>query len=73
MQRLLRKFVTNARVLNIEQKVRHNPTAFVSLRDFEVSPAAPFRCKPLPKIHILPSTPWTISAGRRFLWRPPRM
>lgn len=38
MQRLLRKFVTNARVLNIEQKVRHNPTAFVSLRDFEVSP-----------------------------------
>lgn len=40
MQRLLRKFVTNARVLNIEQKVRHNPTAFVSLRDFEVSPGS---------------------------------
>ena len=38
MQRLLRKFATNALVLNIRQKVRHNPTAFVSLRDFDVTP-----------------------------------
>lgn len=38
MQKLLRKFITNARVLNINQKVRQNPTAFVSLRDFDVSP-----------------------------------
>jgi hypothetical protein len=38
MQKLLRKFVTNARVLNINEKVRSNPTAFVSLRDFNVTP-----------------------------------
>jgi hypothetical protein len=38
MQRILRKFITNARVLNINEKVRRNPTAFVSLRDFDVTP-----------------------------------
>jgi hypothetical protein len=38
MQRILRKFITNARVLNINEKVRHNPTSFVSLRDFDVTP-----------------------------------
>ncbi|WP_420643492.1 sulfotransferase family protein [Candidatus Leptofilum sp.] len=38
MQKLLRKFVTNARILNINQKVRKNPTGFVSLRDFDVTP-----------------------------------
>ena len=38
MQKLLQKFVTNARVLNINKKVRQNPTAFVSLRDFDVTP-----------------------------------
>lgn len=38
MQKLIRKFVTNARVLNINKKVRDNPTAFVSLRDFDVTP-----------------------------------
>lgn len=38
MQKILRKFITNARVLNINKKVRHNPTAFVSLRDFDVTP-----------------------------------
>lgn len=38
MQKLLRKFITNARVLNINKKVRQNPTAFVSLRDFDVTP-----------------------------------
>ena len=38
MQNILRKFVTNARVLNINQKVRRNPTSFVSLRDFDVTP-----------------------------------
>ncbi|WP_420630572.1 sulfotransferase family protein [Candidatus Leptofilum sp.] len=38
MQKLLRKFVTNARVLTINQKVRNNPTGFVSLRDFDVTP-----------------------------------
>ncbi len=38
MQKLLRKFVTNARVLNINKKVRKNPTSFVSLRDFDVTP-----------------------------------
>lgn len=37
MQKLLRKFVTNARILNINQKVRQNATAFVSLRDFDVT------------------------------------
>ena len=38
MQRILRKFLTNARILNIKKKVRHNPTSFVSLRDFDVTP-----------------------------------
>ncbi len=38
MQRILRKFITSARVLNINQKVRSNPTSFVSLRDFDVTP-----------------------------------
>ncbi len=38
MQRILRKFITNARVLNINEKVRRNPTSFVSLRDFDVTP-----------------------------------
>ncbi|VAW32238.1 hypothetical protein MNBD_CHLOROFLEXI01-867 [hydrothermal vent metagenome] len=38
MQKILRKFVTNGRILNINKKVRSNPTAFVSLRDFDVTP-----------------------------------
>ncbi|GJM42892.1 MAG: sulfotransferase family protein [Ardenticatenaceae bacterium] len=38
MQKILRKFVTNARILNINKKVRQNPTSFVSLRDFDVTP-----------------------------------
>ena len=38
MQKILRKFVTNAQVLNINDKIRSNPTAFVSLRDFDVTP-----------------------------------
>ena len=38
MQKILSKFVTNARILHINKKVRQNPTSFVSLRDFDVSP-----------------------------------
>ena len=45
MQKILRKFITNARVLNINQKVRHNPTAFVSLRDFDVTPGGTISLK----------------------------
>lgn len=38
MQKILRKFITNAQVLTINAKVRSNPTSFVSLRDFDVTP-----------------------------------
>ena len=37
MQRLLRKFSTQARVYQINQKVRQKPTSFVSLRDFDAT------------------------------------
>lgn len=45
MQKILRKFVTNGRILNINKKVRSNPTAFVSLRDFDVTPGGTISLK----------------------------
>ncbi|MCP4417800.1 MAG: sulfotransferase [Chloroflexi bacterium] len=45
MQKILRKFVTNARVLNINEKIRTNPIAFVSLRDFDVTPSGTISLK----------------------------
>ncbi len=45
MQKILRKFITNAHVLNINKKIRTNPTAFVSLRDFDVTPGGTISLK----------------------------
>jgi hypothetical protein len=51
MQKILRKFVTNGRILNINQKGRSNPTAFVSLRDFDVTPGGTISLKSIAQNH----------------------